>query len=124
MAAERRAGYGLSPPGTPLADAADDAPAGGRFFGALAWLALLLGPALAWLIVFGLTPEAQCGDWSLHCTGKAILYSAASWLFGSLLAIVALFRSERRSVAVPALVLNLIPLLGLLAAYMFLAERA
>jgi hypothetical protein len=96
----------------------------GRLFGALSWFALLLGPALAWRVVFGLTPESQCGDWSLHCTGKAIMYSAASWLFGSLLAITALFRGERRSLAVPALILNMIPLLGLLAAYMVLAERA
>lgn len=120
MAVDRRAGYGLSPPD----DLVDPAPSRGRLFGALAWFALLLGPALAWLFVFGLTPHGECGNWSLHCTGKAILYSAASWLFGTLLAIVALFRRERRSVAVPALVLNLIPLLGLLAAYMFLAERA
>lgn len=96
----------------------------GRLFGALAWFALLLGPALAWLIVFGFTPESQCGDWSLRCTGKAIMYSAASWLFGSLLAITALFRGERRSLAVPALILNMIPLLGLLVAYMMIAERA
>jgi hypothetical protein len=101
--------------------AADSA---GRLFGALAWFALLLGPALAWLVVFGLTPENQCGNWSLHCTGKAIMYSAASWLFGSLLAMTALFRGERRSLAVPALVLNMIPLLGLLAAYMLIADRA
>ncbi|MGH8079777.1 MAG: hypothetical protein ACREP7_04310 [Lysobacter sp.] len=96
----------------------------GRLFGALSWFALLLGPALAWVIVFGLTPESQCGDWSLHCTGRAILYSAASWLFGSLLAITALFRGERRSLAVPALFLNMVPLLGLLVAYMFLADHA
>ncbi|MGO1068602.1 hypothetical protein [Lysobacter sp. CA199] len=96
----------------------------GRLFGVLAWCALLIGPALAWLVVFALTPESQCGDWSLRCTGKAIMYSAASWLFGSLLGITALFRGERRSLAVPALVLNMIPLLGLLAAYMVLADRA
>lgn len=94
----------------------------GRLFGALSWLALLLGPALAWLVVFGLTPESQCGDWSLHCTGKAIMYSAASWLFGSLLAITALFRGERRSLAVPALLLNLVPLLGLLVAAMLISK--
>ena len=120
MAVDRRAGYGLSPPG---ADPEAEALGGGRLFGALAWLALLLGPALAWLIVFGLTPDSQCGTWSLHCTGHAIMYSAASWLFGSLLAIVALFRRERRGVAVPALVLNLVPLLGLAAAAVFLAGR-
>lgn len=122
MAVDRRAGYGLSPPGAD-ADADNQAPGGGRLFGALAWFALLLGPALAWLIVFGLTPDSQCGTWSLHCTGRAIMYSAASWLFGSLLAIVALFRRERRGVAVPALVLNLVPLLGLAAAAVFLAGR-
>jgi len=123
MAVDRRAGYGLSAPGA-SADLDAEAPSGGRLFGTLAWLALLLGPALAWLIVFGLTPDNQCGTWSLHCTGRAIMYSAASWLFGTLSAIVALFRRERRGVAVPALVLNLVPLLGLLAASMFLAERA
>lgn len=101
----------------PVADPA------GRLFGGLAWVALLLGPALAWGIVFGLTPQSQCGDWSLHCAGKAIIYSAASWLFGSLLAITALFRGERRSLAVPALLLNMIPLLGLLAASLFLARH-
>lgn len=99
------------------------APSAGRLFSTLAWIALLLGPALAWGIVFGLTPQTQCGDWSLHCTGKAIMYSAASWLFGSLLAITALFRGERRSLAVPALLLNMVPLLGLLAAYLFLAKN-
>ncbi|QQP99913.1 hypothetical protein [Lysobacter enzymogenes] len=120
MAVDRRAGYGLSAPD----DLIDPEPSRGRLFGALAWCALLLGPAAAWLVVFGLTPDGECGDWSLHCAGKAIMYSAASWLFGSLLAIAALFRGERRGLAVPALVLNLIPLLGLLAAYLFLAERA
>jgi hypothetical protein len=95
-----------------------------RLFGVLAWFALLLGPALAWLVVFGLTPDDKCGTWSLHCTGRAILFTAASWLFGSLLAIVALFRHERHSVAVPALVLNLIPLLGLVAACVVIMQRS
>ncbi|KRB06713.1 hypothetical protein [Lysobacter sp. Root690] len=94
----------------------------GRLFGVLAWFALLLGPLLAWAIVFGLTPQNQCGDWSLHCSGKAIMYSAASWLFGSLLAITALFRGEQRGIAVPALVLNMIPLMGLVAAYVLIAK--
>lgn len=94
----------------------------GRLFGLLSWLALLLGPLLAWGLVFATTPQTQCGDWSLHCTGKAIMYSAASWLFGSLLAITALFRGERRSLAVPALLLNLIPLLGLLVAAMLISK--
>ncbi|MGN7919174.1 MULTISPECIES: hypothetical protein [Lysobacter] len=95
-----------------------------RLFGVLAWFALLLGPVLAWLFVFGLTPDDKCGTWSLHCTGRAILFTAASWLFGSLLAIVALFRRERHSIAVPALVLNLIPLLGLVAACVVIVQRS
>jgi hypothetical protein len=107
---------------------ADAFPAGveyprGRLFGVLAWFALLLGPVLAWLFVFGLSSDEQCGTWSLQCTGRAILFTAASWLFGSLLAVAALLRRERHSIAVPALVLNLIPLLGLVAACVLIMQR-
>lgn len=131
MAAERFHGTAIErdPEAYPdaLADAYPDAGveySRPRLFGVLAWLALLLGPALAWLVVFGLTPDDKCGTWSLHCTGRAILFTAASWLFGSLLAIVALFRNERHSIAVPALVLNLIPLLGLVAACIVIMQRS
>ncbi len=132
MAVDRPAGYGLTPPGQPLPQAETlgrtPAPvvkaAGGRLFGALAWCALLLGPLLAWLVVFALGAQDQCGPWGLGCVARAILYSAASWVFGTLLATVALLRGERRGLAVPALVLNLVPLLGLLAAYVFLIGQA
>ncbi|WP_408950605.1 hypothetical protein [Lysobacter sp. Hz 25] len=94
----------------------------GRLFGVLAWFALLLGPVLAWLFVFGLTSDEQCGSWSLQCTGRAILFTAASWLFGSLLAGTALLCRERRSIAVPALVLNLVALAGLIGAVVLISK--
>lgn len=96
----------------------------GTLFGWMAWVALLVGPVLAWQVVFGSTPAAQCGDWGFDCLGRVIVYSAASWLLGTLLAIAALNRGERRGIAVPALVLNLLPLLGMLVIWVLIANRS
>jgi uncharacterized membrane protein len=84
---------------------------------------LVLAPFLALFLVDVVIPKNQCGTFGLACLAWTILISLAGWTLGFVLAIAAIYRKERKWIALPALILNALPLLAAVAAIIALNHR-
>jgi hypothetical protein len=84
-------------------------------FAIVAWLLALVGPVAAHFLVSWIVPESHCGTWGLTCTFYKFLGIAGQWIAGAVVALQAMRRKEPQWLAVPALVVNLVGLLFILA---------
>ena len=93
------------------------------YFSLVAWIALVAGPLIGHLGV-QLVVSPNCGMWGLNCLFYTGMVSLAFWTLGTISATIATVSDEPRGLAIPALLLNALPLLGaLVATGMFIARN-